>query len=164
MKHILLALAALLPFSASAAVNCDEAIRLDAANKLVGGKWFSTSVKEKKNGYTCAYSLTGGGGELTLTKAHGKVNHTLSVGTMQRLDGVGKNASYFKDTPKGEPAVRGVHATDKSGDQYLIELTLKKGDDAAIKTYLVDTITALAGATPVPEKKPEKKPQATPKR
>lgn len=160
MKHILLALAALLPFSASAAVNCDQAIRLDAANKLVGGKWFSSSVKDKKNSYTCAYSLTGGGGELTLTRSRGKVNHTLSVGTVQRLAGVGKSASYFKDTPKGEPAVRGVHATAKDGNQYLIELTLKKGDDAAIKTYLVDTITALAGATPVPEKKP----QATPKR
>ncbi|HZP10960.1 MAG TPA: hypothetical protein VFB36_00920 [Nevskiaceae bacterium] len=161
MKRILLALAALLPFSASAAVNCDQAIRLDAANKLVGGKWFSTSTKEKARGYVCGYSLTGGGGELVLTKAHGNLNHMLKAGTMSRLSGIGKSASYFKDTPKGETPVRGAHATAKNGDQYLIELTLKKAvDDTAVKTYLVDTLTALAGATPVPEKKP----QATPKR
>jgi len=159
MKRIALALAALLPFSASAAVNCDQAIRLDAANKLVGGKWFSTSSKEKGRSYQCGYSLTGGGGELVVTKAHGNLNHTLKAGTMSRLTGIGRSASYFKDTPKGETPVRGAHATSKSGDQYLIELTLKKSvDDAAVKAYLVDTLTALAGASEPPPAKPQPTP------
>ncbi len=148
MKHALVIIAALLPFSALAkSVNCDAAIRIAEANKLVGGKWFSTSLKQDKHSYSCGYSVTGGG-ELVLqmdnSGAESDGEPTLRAGTTEKLSGIGRSASYFKDAPKGETPIRGVRATTLKGKRYSIQITIKGGDEAAIKAYLVDTITPLA--------------------
>jgi hypothetical protein len=152
MKPILLAIAVLLSFSAQAkSVNCDAVTRIAEANKLVGGKWFSTKLQQDKRSYSCGYSLTGGGGELLLQMDNWPASDddrgpTLHAGTTEKLRGIGRSGAYFKETPKakGDAPMRAARATTLKGKRYEIRITTKRGDEAAIKAYLVDTIKALA--------------------